>query len=436
MAEETKNNESETKKQSYPNPITLQEGGDAIRGITISKSNKLVEAQNRLSAREQKVLAACLALINPLGEYPNGVTVELTDQQLEGLTGIKKRNIYEFIDNAAKNYHSIPIETPGKKKGSVDYINIAHRSVYDPEERKFAITFHPEMEQHLIELVRYTRYELKYLVKLTTKYAMRLYELMCMTYNHKKGGVQYWRVSLEDLYFPLGLTDIKGQPTVKSYVQNYPSFRRRVLEPSIEQINERTDLRVTVGPYKRGNTIAGLTFQVTRQTPPDEHNILPAGDVSTEQQLVSLGISAKTAATWIKRFGEERLNENLAVYKSRIELGHTIDNPAAYFNFLVTNNVAALPEIANPYSSRYKNKSMLMEFVRRVVVPIWWDLDQGLRDSLAEPDMALQLHMSTSEEVEQFVSIAKSSNLDEAEALVDKETVKFEWNKRSMEQVF
>ena len=422
------------KKQTYLNPITLQEGNDAIQGITISKSNKLVEAQNRLGMREQKVLAACLALINPLGEYPNGITVELTDQQLEGLTGIKKKNLYEFIDKAARNYHSIPIETPGKKKGTVDYINIAHRSTYDPEERKFIITFHSEMEEHLLELVRYTRYELACLVKLSTKYAMRLYELLCMSYNHKKGGLQYWKVPLGDLYFPLGLTDINGKPTVKSYVENYPSFRRRVLEPAVKQINERTELFIQVAPYKRGKNYAGLTFQISQQAKPVQNLHLVGEADDTEANLIALGISNSTATRWVKRHGEDRINNNLKIYQSRVELGHHIGNPAAYLNYLVTNNVAALPDIANPYAARYKNNEPLREFVRRVVVPIWWDLDELLRQGLAEPDSSLQMHVGTSEETEEFLSIAKSSTLDEAEALVDKESVKFTWNQRAEEQ--
>ena len=423
------NNEGENKKQTYLKPLTLGEGADAIHGITISKSNKIIEAQNRLNTREQKILAACLALINPLGEYPNGITVELTDQQLEGLTGIKKKNLYDFIEKAAKNYHSIPIETPGKKKGTVDYINIAHRSTYDPEDRKFTITFHSEMEEHLIELVRYTRYELQHLVKLTTKYAMRLYELICMTYNLKKGGVQYWRVPLEDLYFPLGLTDINGKAEVQSYIASYSSFRRRVLEPSIEQINKKTNFRLHYGTYKRGKVIAGITFQISRQS--TEKKVLFEEKGSLEEQLIALGIAKATLKRWIDRHGRERIQSNLGIYQQRIELGQTITNPAAYLNFLVTNNVANLPEVANPYSQRYKKNKTLREFVSRILVPIWWDLDELLRSSLAEKDVGLKTHVITSSEVEDFIALAKSSSVDEAEALIDREMIKFDWNRKS-----
>jgi plasmid replication initiation protein len=421
---------TDNKKQTYLKPLTLGEGIEAIHGITISKSNKIIEAQNRLNTREQKVLAACLALINPLGEYPNGITVELTDQQLEGLTGIKKKNLYDFIEKAAKNYHSIPIETPGKKKGTVDYINIAHRSTYDPEERKFTITFHSEMEEHLIELVRYTRYELQYLVKLSTKYAMRLYELICMTYNLKKGGVQYWRVPLEDLYFPLGLTDITGKAEVQSYIDSYSSFRRRVLEPSIAQINKKTNFRLHYGTYKRGKVIAGITFQIARQSVPEVLTLDEQG--SLEEQLVALGIANTTVKRWIDRHGRDRIQSNLRIYQNRIELGQTITNPAAYLNFLVTNNVAELPDVANPYSVRYKNNKHLREFVSRILVPIWWDLDEVLRYSLAENDVSLKTHVITSNDIDDFIAIAKSSSVDEAEALIDRETIKFDWNSKSI----
>jgi plasmid replication initiation protein len=418
-------------KPSYPDTIRLTEGDHAVYGLTVSKSNRLIEAQNRLSAREQKVLAACLALVNPLGEYPNGITVELTDQQLESITGIKKRFLYRFIDTAAKHYHSIPVETPGKKQGTVDYINIAHRSIYDPEERKLTITFHTEMEEHLIELARYTQYELQYLVKLTTKYAMRFYELLCRAYNRKKRGVQFWRVALTDLYFPLGITDINGKPEVKSYVQDYLLFRRRVLEPSIEQINSRTDLQVKATPYKRGKLIVGLTFRICKKAGQSVVNQeRDRGDV--QQQLVTLGVTHDVIERWLTRYDEKRILSNLKEYYNRVELGQAVTNPAAYLNFLVKNNVAALPDIANPYAEQYSNQPVLREFVRRIVVPIWWKLDQPLRDSLSITGKFTS-HIVTSDTVRTFEIIASEHSIIETEALMDRDLIQLDWNRRYAE---
>jgi hypothetical protein len=231
------------------------------------------------------------------------------------------------------------------------------------------------------------------------------------------------------LYFPLGLTDINGKAEVQSYIASYSSFRRRVLEPSIEQINKKTNFRLHYGTYKRGKVIAGITFQISRQS--TEKKVLFEEKGSLEEQLIALGIAKATLKRWIDRHGRERIQSNLGIYQQRIELGQTITNPAAYLNFLVTNNVANLPEVANPYSQRYKKNKTLREFVSRILVPIWWDLDELLRSSLAEKDVGLKTHVITSSEVEDFIALAKSSSVDEAEALIDREMIKFDWNRKS-----
>lgn len=415
-------------KMSYPNPITLQNDG-RVEGISVSKSNTLVMAQSKLSTRERKVLAACLALINPLGEYPNGIAVSLTDDQLEGLTGIKKKNLYEFIGTAAKNFHSIPVETPGKKEGTVDYINIAHRSVYDPDERTFTIKFHSEMEPHLLELALYTKYELKQLVKLTGKYAMMLYEILCMSFNSSRGGVQVWRISLEDIYYPFCLVDVNGKALVDTYVNNWDNFKKRILEPSVKQICEKTDFDVQYSTYKKGRKIAGLTFQMRKKTGLALAVDARLGEGTIEQQLGSLGIKENTIKGWVTKFGRDRLDKNIAVYRDRFDLGQNIDNPAAYMNTLLTHNVAGLPDVANPFSAQYKNNQEMSKFIQKIVVPIWWRLDENLRNSLEET--GLSNHVVTSREVDEFLSLAKSGSWEEAETLLPQDQIEFEWNSRA-----
>jgi plasmid replication initiation protein len=147
---------------------------DRSQVFKVFKSNKLIDAFTRLSKNEYKLLAACISKINPLHDYQGErVVIQLTVSQISELTGISKANIYKFIDQAAKSYHSQPIETPGKAKGEVDYINIAYRSRYDPKAGVFSIEFHNLMQDELVKLAAYTSYELRYLVLLSSKYSMR-----------------------------------------------------------------------------------------------------------------------------------------------------------------------------------------------------------------------------------------------------------------------
>ena len=57
---------------------------------------------------------------------------------------------------------------------------------------------------------------------------------------------------------------------VENY-DDYRAFRRRVLEPSIFEINEYTDLTVQYEPIKSGKTITDIKFIINRKAYPSNY---------------------------------------------------------------------------------------------------------------------------------------------------------------------
>ena len=51
----------------------------------------------------------------------------------------------------------------------------------------------------------------------------------------------------------------------------YAAFRRRVLEPSLEEINMYTDLTVECKPIKENKTIIALEFDIKRKEYPSNY---------------------------------------------------------------------------------------------------------------------------------------------------------------------
>lgn len=415
---------------SQSGTITFLDGPSSPETYTVTKSNKLIGAQIRLNSREQKVLAACISLINPQGEYPNGLTVELDDEHIQTLTGIEKRHIYRFIDKAARSFHSIPIETPGKREGTVDIINIAHRSQYDPETRKFKITFHEDMHDELLKLSQYTSVELQYLVILSSKYSIRLYEMLSKQYNQKKGGIQYFKTTLDALYFPLGLKDLNGKPLTASYIKDYTSFKRRVLDPACKEISSNTNLVVSFEPYRVGRSIAGITFVIRPKSKIIEKSfILPDhyDKLIIEDALKFLNIKQAIHDKWIKLFDEQVIKSNIFYCARKVVEGADIKNPTAYTQLLLKQNIANLPDIANPFSDKYKHNKDGKEFVKRVVLPIWWMLPAELRFELSKVS-GFSVHPKTASFYKGFITSAKNDSYDEAEVLFDSDSALDEWS--------
>ena len=99
----------------------------------------------------------------------------------------------------------------------------------------------------------FTSYQAKQVAHLTSKYATRLYELLIAW--REVGKVPQMEIS--EFRNRLGLLD-------DEYTAMH-NFKKRVLEPSIQQINEHTDITVTYEQHKKGRVISGFSFKLKQK---------------------------------------------------------------------------------------------------------------------------------------------------------------------------
>lgn len=381
MSKRRKNSQPPTPAQpelevlTLPEIITVNEPVQGSRNL-VTKSNKLIMSYSKLSLNEQKLLATMISRLNPMGDLPEGQMVKVTlhAREISELTGIKLSNIYRFIDNAAYNFHKIPIETPGKKAGAISYINIAHKSEFDPETRLFWITFHPDVLPELIALKReFTTYNLKHFVNLSSKYSLRLYELV------KKGPnpVTYklWDVDnlSNSLYWCLGLRDHEGTDIVASYTSSFHDFRKRVLDPSVADIAENTDIDISYEQITRGRAVYAIRFSYKSRK----------DDPSLIDRMVDLGISLRIAEKILSESTPDLVERNLKLFVEKSESGTEIKSPVGYLKYLIQHDVANLPDVASPYSLRYQADRDAQLFVTQFLMPIWWRLPEAVRDHIS-----------------------------------------------------
>ena len=119
------------------------------------------------------------------------------------------------------------------------------------------ITFAPDVVPLITRLEEhFTKYEAKQVAHLTSKYATRLYELLIAW--REVGKVP--QLELSEFRNRLGLLD--NEYTAMS------DFKKRVLDPSIKQINEHTDITVTYEQHKKGRIISGFSFKFKQKKQP------------------------------------------------------------------------------------------------------------------------------------------------------------------------
>lgn len=103
----------------------------------------------------------------------------------------------------------------------------------------------------------FTSYELAAALRLTSKYAKRIYQL-CSQWKDVGETRKY---DLEEFKKMLGLLDEKGNEKMERISQ----LREKVLDVSVKQINEHTELHISYNLEKRGKTFRYISFTVKSQ---------------------------------------------------------------------------------------------------------------------------------------------------------------------------
>lgn len=380
--------------------VTLK-GWEAVRDInpTVTKSNLLIRSFSMFTKNEQKVLAAAICAINPWTPISSmkeklatetGTTVDshqisfrvvMTSNDICRLTGIDSSNFHKFIDQATQSFLTKPIQiVRNTKKGEqVTKFNITTSCTFD--QNTLLLTFHPYLSKDLADLSgEFTSYRLNYYAHLPTKYSLQLYELFA-SMSFRQGGTIYLFDPKElqaSLYFILGLIALDhtgGIKTTNSLARNYSTFRKRILLPALEAINEKTNLCVKIEEeIKRGRSIFAVRFSVE-----DSNSTKDTVNIG-----VRLGANREVVQHLITKYGQEIFKANAALMDSVQKSGTIILKPDAYLTRIVRNDYASLPEKLNPLGEENVIDANLRSFLESFAIKLYRSAPDHLADDMEE----------------------------------------------------
>lgn len=225
-----------------------------MKNNLVVKDNALINASYNLELTEQRLIM--LAIINAR-ESGKGVTadckLEIHANEYAKLFNVSIDASYKALKEAVNNLFNRQFSYTAeyKKTGKIGVVRSrwVSRIFYVDDLALLEITFAPDVVPLITRLEeQFTKYEAKQIAYLTSKYAIRLYELLISW--REVGKVP--QLELSEFRNRLGLID--NEYTAMS------DFKKRVLEPAIKQINEHTDIIVKFEQHKRGRTISGFSF--------------------------------------------------------------------------------------------------------------------------------------------------------------------------------
>lgn len=233
--------------------------GDVREGTTRQKAlvvrrNELIQAHYRMSLQEQRLLLWLIAQVKP---EDTGFTVyRIGVRELAEFIGIEKgKGIYQQLAEHTKRLMSRVAEINKVDGTEVVQINFVSKTRYAFGKGVVELCLNQHMRPYLLQLKeRFTEIELHQAIRLSSFYAIRIYEILkCEAF---KGPV--CEIALDELRARLGIEPGK--------LERSDNFKVKVLDIAQREINDRTDIAFEWAWIKSGRVISGVRFGLQPRT--------------------------------------------------------------------------------------------------------------------------------------------------------------------------
>ena len=226
----------------------------------VVKDNALMNASYNLSLVEQRLIL--LAIIEARGSgkgiNANNPLVVHAESYINQF-GVAKQTAYQALKDACKDLFARQFSYQEKRGRGT--INITSRWVsqvgYIDDLATVELIFSPAVVPLITRLeAQFTKYDIEQISGLSSAYAVRLYELLICWRSTGKTPV----IEIPEFRKRLGVLDDE--------YQRMERLKTSILELSIKQINEHTDITVTYQQHKAGRVITGFTFSFIQKSQP------------------------------------------------------------------------------------------------------------------------------------------------------------------------
>lgn len=223
----------------------------------IVKDNALINASYNLDLVEQRLILLAIMEARESGKGINAndpLTVHA--ESYINQFNVHRNTAYQALKDACKDLFARQFSYQEQRPKGI--ANITSRWVsqiaYIDNTASVELIFSPAIIPLITRLEKhFTSYEMKQISYLSTGYAVRLYEILIAWRSTGKTPV----IELIDFRKQIGVLDTE--------YNRMHDFKKRVLDPSIKQIKEHTDITVEVEQHKTGRSITGFSFKLKQK---------------------------------------------------------------------------------------------------------------------------------------------------------------------------
>ena len=220
----------------------------------IVKDNALIQASYTLDTVEQRLILLAIAEARETG---HGITenslLEVHASSYINTFNVEKHTAYTVLRDASKSlfdryvtYHDVNPKTGKDRSFHCRWVD---KIGYEPQSGIVFLRFTQDIVPLITRLEEnFTKYELEQVSRLTSSYAIRLYELLIQ-----------WRSAGKTPIFDLAIFRQQLGVEAQQY-KTMSNFKTYVLDFALNQVNELTDITAKYEQHKKGRSISGFSF--------------------------------------------------------------------------------------------------------------------------------------------------------------------------------
>ena len=215
------------------------------------KSNALIEASYKLTLQEQRFLLVCISRLKSGEDSPSPdeqKTMTITAAEFhDAFPDMGRQHAEARLKEAIDRLwdRSVIIKNEEKRE---EFRWVQYRAQYFKGEAKVDITFSDAIMPYLTQLKgQFTRVVVKNVSSLSSTYSIRIYELL-----------QQFRCTGDRT---IAIDDFRTMLAVEDKYQQFKDLNKMIIKPAIAELNEKSDLVVTVETIKKGRTVVALHFR-------------------------------------------------------------------------------------------------------------------------------------------------------------------------------
>ena len=220
----------------------------------VVKDNALINASYSLELVEQRiVLQAIIKARETEKGFDTKTPLSIHASEYEKQYNVTKDAAYKALKDAVLSLfeRQFTFTELQDEKLKVVKSRWVSQIAYVDKSAEVQIIFSPAVASMCSRLERhFTSYDLEQVAPLTSKYAVRLYELMMSWKSVGKTPI----IKLSEFRERVGLLD-------ENEYKDMCTFKKYVLDLAVAQINEHTDIKLTYEQHKAGRKIDGFSFK-------------------------------------------------------------------------------------------------------------------------------------------------------------------------------